>query len=670
MTQWVQQEMLPPIIHSTVLPTEMEQPPAPAPEVHPEDEWFAPVANAGAPLVEVVASCLSLGGAERVAVATACGLTGHGWQVRLINAGAHHDVRGELVQQLESAGVGYTEAEKPNLSGVATIWWGTVLDGYDHIPGSIWVAHSPGDHVLSQLASVADLVDRVVSVSRETAQRVNETTGLPATVIPNGVGSEFWCHSVKQREESDPFVIGWLGRYAPEKGLERAIKAMQHLPGHVRLRCYGGGHLRLKLLELAREHGVHERVDVGGVVDAKSAYREFDALLLCSDFEGHPLVAVEAAAMGVPVVYVETLGDLRSQLPDGDRGVATKANEYSIAAAITGLVEHPTRARGIATRAADWTAENLSREKQVQAYDREVRLVSEGIHWADDGRPKVLAAIDRPGWAFDRIAQQLVRQLPAFDWQICPYMDVPDCGADLTIAFWWKSAWRLRPRTRRLITCLYDAMSWWKSDESESLARALGMADVVAVANQAMAEDVARWHPAKLCVVEDGVDTEMFQPLEMPEEHTMGWCGNSSTSKLFGIHDLKGVEVIETAARWAGLPLVKADAAERLTPHRLMSREFYSRISAYCCGSLSEGTPNPSLEALACGRPVVTTHVGVLARVEHPAVIHTERHPAAMAEAMKQATPELSIAARELALEYSWTKKVDAWTDCLTTALT
>jgi glycosyltransferase involved in cell wall biosynthesis len=35
------------------------------------------------------------------------------------------------------------------------------------------------------------------------------------------------------------------------------------------------------------------------------------------------------------------------------------------------------------------------------------------------------------------------------------------------------------------------------------------------------------------------------------------------------------------------------------------------RISAYVCASKSEGTPNPALEALACGRPVITTRVGI-----------------------------------------------------------
>jgi glycosyltransferase involved in cell wall biosynthesis len=37
---------------------------------------------------------------------------------------------------------------------------------------------------------------------------------------------------------------------------------------------------------------------------------------------------------------------------------------------------------------------------------------------------------------------------------------------------------------------------------------------------------------------------------------------------------------------------------------------FYHALDVYVCASASEGTPNPCLEAAACGLPVVTTRVG------------------------------------------------------------
>jgi glycosyltransferase involved in cell wall biosynthesis len=38
--------------------------------------------------------------------------------------------------------------------------------------------------------------------------------------------------------------------------------------------------------------------------------------------------------------------------------------------------------------------------------------------------------------------------------------------------------------------------------------------------------------------------------------------------------------------------------------------EFYRSLDVYVCASRSEGTPNPCLEAAACGLPVITTPVG------------------------------------------------------------
>lgn len=48
-----------------------------------------------------------------------------------------------------------------------------------------------------------------------------------------------------------------------------------------------------------------------------------------------------------------------------------------------------------------------------------------------------------------------------------------------------------------------------------------------------------------------------------------------------------------------------------MIPHYRMP-QFYSKIDCYICASLHEGTPNPVLEAMACGVPVITTNVGVV----------------------------------------------------------
>ena len=43
--------------------------------------------------------------------------------------------------------------------------------------------------------------------------------------------------------------------------------------------------------------------------------------------------------------------------------------------------------------------------------------------------------------------------------------------------------------------------------------------------------------------------------------------------------------------------------------------EFYSRGHLYLCMSANEGTPMPLLEAMACGRPVISTNAGIAPEV-------------------------------------------------------
>jgi len=380
--QWVEQEVLPPIIgdgHLRV--SDLPEPKRPAPPretpqepfqgADPEHVVFSPTTE-GAP-IDVVCTCLSLGGAERVGVALACGLARRGYRVRVVNTGYTFPRLPDLLERLEEAGCGYTEAERPVLTGAATIWWGKSLDHQDHIPGSIWIAHSPGEHVLEPLETLGDKVDRVIAVSQQVADRVLERTELVAKVIPNGVDPERFAARTVKVEHDELFVIGFLGRYATEKNLGVAIEALEHLPPHVRLRCYGAGFQRSKLMDLARRLNLQDRVDLGGVVPAQMALREFDCLLLCSEFEGHPLVAVEAALARVPVVYARHLGDLPQQFPDGIRGVAVDPTPFSIAAAVTRLSERPDEGALIAAQARAYAVEELGEDRMVESYIEEIQ---------------------------------------------------------------------------------------------------------------------------------------------------------------------------------------------------------------------------------------------------------------------------------------------------------
>ena len=57
-----------------------------------------------------------------------------------------------------------------------------------------------------------------------------------------------------------------------------------------------------------------------------------------------------------------------------------------------------------------------------------------------------------------------------------------------------------------------------------------------------------------------------------------------------------------------------ADRQERWIPHNEMS-DYYNSIDICVCASLTEGSPDPVLEAMACGVPVISTDVGIVPEV-------------------------------------------------------
>jgi hypothetical protein len=165
----------------------------------------------------------------------------------------------------------------------------------------------------------------------------------------------------------------------------------------------------------------------------------------------------------------------------------------------------------------------------------------------------------------------------------------------------------------------------------------------------------------------NGVDNGFFRPApRMPRADALrvGWAGSLENHGAAerGFYDL----ILPSVAAVQGAELVTAIREERWrTPEEM--RTFYQSLDVYVCGSRSEGTPNPCLEAAACGVPLVSTPVGCMPELikhEVNGLLVEERNVRAMAAQLVRLrdSPELRATLSRTMLHtiraWSWTVAV------------
>lgn len=247
-------------------------------------------------------------------------------------------------------------------------------------------------HSLPAVFALYDRFDELVSVSRDlarvNAERLSARYGLSpehfiaARNVIDDVGAlaklreplagaaEFvdqesglvtlpsWVRELSHRSASRWFVS--VGRLSPEKNHARLLDAFalvhQSHP-EARLLIVGDGPLRSELDDRIASLGLADLAFLtGSLANPFPVLAAADCFVLSSDYEGQPMVLLEAAVAGLPIVTVR-FGSVSDALPEGTLHIV----DQSVAGLAAGMADYLDGAVEPATLdAADYNARALS----------------------------------------------------------------------------------------------------------------------------------------------------------------------------------------------------------------------------------------------------------------------------------------------------------------------
>lgn len=227
----------------------------------------------------------------------------------------------------------------------------------------------------------ARITDAYVAVSEYTA-RFSLNSGIGEdqqyAVIHNGVDLAYFqdCGIEEElpAELADKTLLGAIGSLTPEKGFDVLLEACPKLMGRypdLRLCILGDGLLGPSLQNMVQKLGLQSRVYfTGNLSDVRPWLSAFALVLLPSRSEGLPTVALEAMAMGRPVV-ASCVGGVPEVVVDGRTGLLVPPEDPgALATAIEMLLQDLPKRQEWSRAGRIWVEEEFSLGRMVQKLER------------------------------------------------------------------------------------------------------------------------------------------------------------------------------------------------------------------------------------------------------------------------------------------------------------
>jgi glycosyltransferase involved in cell wall biosynthesis len=195
----------------------------------------------------------------------------------------------------------------------------TLYEQYTHyVPGDSPALRRFAIELATRYANLSDQVFAPSESIRDLLQERGVTT--PIAVVPTGVRLEHFAQgdgSAFRRQmgiPQDAFVVGHLGRLAPEKNLEFLAQAVADFVGShpsAHFLVVGSGPSETVLRDIFAEAGLDARLHIAGILQQQTladALHAMDVFAFASTSETQGMVLTEAMAAGLPVVALDAPG--------------------------------------------------------------------------------------------------------------------------------------------------------------------------------------------------------------------------------------------------------------------------------------------------------------------------------------------------------------------------
>ena len=242
----------------------------------------------------------------------------------------------------------------------------------------------------------ANMAERVIAPSDSIA-RVLRVRGVrkPVEIIPTGVFIDEFEHGDGQAVRAsanipvEAFVVGHIGRLAPEKNLEFLSEAVAQFledESEAHFLIVGYGHSEQKMRDFFTQRRLQGRAHFLGKrkgQDLVDAYHAIDVFAFSSKSETQGLVLIEAMAAGVPAVALDASG-VRDVLKDKANGYLLRNEEVDdFVRALKKICHLPPEEKQSLVVEAKRTADSLSMHncatKMVWIYQKLLKESAEDV---------------------------------------------------------------------------------------------------------------------------------------------------------------------------------------------------------------------------------------------------------------------------------------------------